>query len=122
MAGDVTEFEGSSVAVVTIATGYATSGEVDIGAAASFAIETPSAFDAATISFLASHDTGGTFTSIYNDAGVEAILTVATTESRMYTVGATLAPYRFIKLRCGNAATPATVSTTRTIYIIQKSG
>ena len=125
MAGDVTEYEGTQITTVTIATGEATSAEIDIGASALFALETPSAFDSATISFKASHNTGGTFCDVYDDSGNEVKLTVATNEARMYTfnsVGAKMNPYKFIKLRCGSTATPATVASTRTLYIISKSG
>jgi len=125
MAGEVTEYEGTAVTQVTIAVGEATSAEVDIGSVSVFAIQTPSAFDAATISFLAARNTGGTFTTIYDDAGVECKMTVATNESRMYslkTVSDTLSPFRFIQLRCGDSSTPATVAAARTLYIIGKSG
>ena len=125
MAGDVTEYEGTGVITVTIATGYATSSEVDIGQFGVFAIESPSEFEAATISFLGAHVSGGAFYSIYDDSSAEVTLAVATTTASMHTLnslGVKISPYRYIKLVCGDAATPATVATDRTIYILGKSG
>ena len=125
MAGDVTEYEGTNLIAVVIATGEATSSEVDIGSSGIFAIESPSEFEAATISFLGSHSTGGTFLSIYDDSSAEVTLAVATTTASMHTlntIGVKIAPYKYIKLVCGDAATPATVAADRTIYILGKSG
>lgn len=79
----------------------------------------PHAWTAATITFLGSNTAGGTFAPIYNEAGNEVELTVAIDKAySINTSVAYLAPFRWIKVRSGNAGLPVQQDADRVLYFM----
>ncbi len=110
-----------AIKTVTIANGASLSGEVDLGGYALAAIQMPSAWTAANLTFQAATASGGTFQEVYDDLGNE--LTVQAAASRCIgidSVAGALAPLRFIKIRSGTAATPVNQAADRTLTLILK--
>lgn len=106
---------------VTISSGTALSAEIDLGSYQLAAIQMPTAWDAANISFQATTASGGTYQDLYNDGGNEVVVVAAA--SRCIAVNAaamSLAPLRYIKIRSGTTGTPVNQTATRTIILILK--
>jgi hypothetical protein len=101
------------------------SGAIDIGGHSMLALYMPGTWQAAAITFLAAPTIDGTYQSVYDDDGNEVAIAaddvVASRCITLNTVAAKLAPYRFIKLRSGIAATPVNQTADRAIKIIVKS-
>lgn len=121
MATPNTDYGPTKVLPVTIASGASLSDIIDLGAHKLCAILMPAAWTAANLTFQAAISPRGTFTDVYDDAGVEVAVTAAT--SRCIGLDATaseLAALRFIKLRSGTAGVPVNQGAARTIYLILK--
>ena len=106
---------------VIIANGQSLSAEVDLAGATILAISMPAAFTGTVLTFQAARATGGTFRNIYDDSGTEVSLTVAA--DRMVAIdfaALKLAPFRYLKIRSGTAATPTAEGAERTLYLITK--
>lgn len=111
------------VRVASIAIGTATSGEVDLQGSVLTGIYTPSVLTNSTLTILAATVSGGTFAAIYNDAGTAVAITVATNASRsigLDTNAISVAPWRFIKIQTGTAASSATEAAARTFFLVTK--
>lgn len=119
---DATVYNGVTLRTVTIALAGATSGEVDLGGYSHFTLITPSALDSGTITFLAAEKSNGTFVNLYDVSGTEVQLTGATNEARAFPLlPATFGGIRYIKIRNGLAAAPATQAEARTFYITART-
>lgn len=109
------------IKTVTIANGASLSSEVDLGGYALTAIQMPTAWTAASLTFQAATASGGTFQDVYDDLGNE--ITVQAAASRCIGIDAVagaLAPLRFIKIRSGTSATPVNQGADRTLILILK--
>lgn len=112
---------GTNVIEATIANGASQSGEIDLGSGRLLAIFMPAAWTAAALTFLAAHESGGTFQDVYGDDGTEESVTAAA--SRVISIddaAGVLASLRYIKLRSGTTGTPVNQGAERTIYLITK--
>lgn len=110
------------VRTVTIALGSATSSEVDLQGAQVVGVFTPSALTNATISFLGSVTSGGTFALCY-DKGTVISTGVATNASRAIgfaTESNALSVWRYVKIQTGTPTSPATEGAARTFYLVTK--
>lgn len=108
---------------VSIVTGTATSGVIDLGGSCLTGIITPSELANATICILASSASDGTFVPIYTDGNSPVNIAVATNQARfvgldMFAVA--VAPARFVKIQLGTTTVSATASATRTFYLVTK--
>lgn len=82
----------------------------------------PAAWTAADLTFLVSHEEYGTYTMLKNSEGTEVKFTVAAGQASMEaTLCAELAPWPFIKLRSGAAATPVAQEAARTFVLVGRS-
>ena len=108
--------------IATIANGASISGEIDLGDKVFAGLIMPAEWTAAVITILVASESGGTFYSLYNDAGTEISLTVAAgTAIGIADVALALAPWRFVKLRSGTAASPVAQEADRVINLVLKS-
>jgi hypothetical protein len=106
----------------TIGSGASISGEIDLGDKVFAGLIMPAEWTAAVITFLVAKESGGTFYSLYNDAGTEISLTVAAgTAVGIADVALALAPWRYVKLRSGTAASPVAQGADRVINLVLKS-
>lgn len=112
----------NGIVTATIANGASISNEIDLGDKVFAGLIMPAEWTAAVITFLVAAESGGTFYSLYNDAGTEISLTVAAgTAVGIADVALALAPWRYIKLRSGTAASPVAQGADRAIAIVLKS-
>lgn len=107
---------------VTIAAGATgLSGVVDLEDYQLAAIQVPSGWVTANISFQAATASDGTYQDVYNDAGNEVVVTAAASRCiGISTAAAAIAPLRYIKIRSGVTATPVNQTATRTLTLILK--
>lgn len=111
----------SNTITITIASGTALSGEIDLGSYQLAAIYMPSSWDAANISFQATTTSGGTYQDLYNDGGNEVVIVAAAGRTISVNAAAmSVAPLRFIKVRSGTTGTPVNQTSNRTIVLILK--
>ena len=98
---------------------------IDLGSTTLFAIEMPDAWQAAAITFLASSTKNGTFKSVYDDSGTEVTIASANISAGRFivpdSVAIKLAPFRYLKLRSGTAATPVNQTVDRQFSIVAKA-
>lgn len=113
------------VSTCKILNGASESSAIALGGRVYFAFTTPAAWTTAAITFLASNEEAGTYSPVYTDGGTE--LTVASgnvAAGRNITLSSSnmnyLAPFKFIKLRSGVAATPVNQGADRTFIIHTK--
>jgi hypothetical protein len=109
------------VSIAAGATGL--SAEVNIGGFELMALEMPTAWTTANLTFKVARETGGTFYDLYDDAGNEVTVTVGGA-SRTITFDSTalkFAPIEWLKIRSGTTATPVDQVTARTLYLILKA-
>jgi hypothetical protein len=114
----VTPPKGSYFAA-TILNGASVSNKIDLGSLRAGSIIMPSAWTAASLTFLVSHD-GTTYSSLYDDTDTEiAILTgnIVAGRARALTIALFL-PYRWIQLRSGTTATPVNQGADRVFQIL----
>lgn len=109
------------IKTITIAQDASLSGEIDLLGFNLFAIEMPSEWTTAVITLAACSESGGTFTPVYDDAGVE--VTIQTGTSRV--IGLDLAALkigalRYIKIRSGTVGSAVTQEAARTLKLICK--
>jgi hypothetical protein len=108
-----------------IAAGASQSEIVNLQGVSLLAIEMPGEWTTADITFLAANDPASTFLPIYDDAGAEVkVASANAVASRMITLDAAalkLAPYQFIKIRSGVAATPVNQAAARALKLIGKA-
>ena len=110
----------SKTITATILSGASTTEEIDLEGHQLAAIQMPSAWTAAGISYLAATESGGTFQAVYNN-GIEVTATVAASTCAVAADNALcLAPLRFIKIRSGTAGTPVNQTADRTLTLILK--
>jgi hypothetical protein len=100
---------------VTIANGASLSGAVDIGGRKLVAIDMPSAWTAAALTFQASAD-GVTYDDMY-DGATERSLTVAASRYMMLNIGDWVGA-RYLKIRSGTSGTPVNQGGARTITLM----
>lgn len=109
---------------VTIAAGASQSDMITVdGQINGFAIEMPTAWTAAGITFLGSHSPTGTFYKIVGDTGTE--LSISATANQVVAVDTAtkvqaLRAFKYIKIRSGTADSPVNQSAERTLYLITK--
>ncbi len=98
------------------------SGEIEIRRFSLFAVDVPAGWITATvITFQASPTSGGTFLNVYDDAGNEVSVTVAASRAvSLDSVALKLAPFRYIKIRSGTAASPVNQTNGPTLTLIAK--
>jgi hypothetical protein len=112
----------ATVIPVSWAKDSATSAEIDTLGYTTHGILIPDSFDSATLSFLTSTTSGGSFRSLYSGDGTEVTVTgVATNRMISFdTVKDELAPWQYIEIRSGSAATIAEQSATVTTYLVSR--
>lgn len=124
MSSPVSIIGAPKVYTVTIAKDASQSGEIELqGQINGFAIEMPTAWDTASITFLGSHSAGGTYKKIVGDTGTELTVTAATNEIIAIDTATkvqALRGFKYIKVRSGTAASPVTQAAERTLYLITK--
>lgn len=100
----------------------ATSAEIDTLGYTTHGILIPDSFDGATLSFLTSTISGGTFRSLYSSDGTEVTVTsVATNRMISFdTIKDELTPWQYVKIRSGSAATIAEQAATVTTYLVSR--
>lgn len=111
--------ERTKVIPVSIASGASQSNVIDLEGLSMLAIEMPSQWTTAALTFLAAPDSTGTFLPIYDDGGTE-VTVAAPAAARMIsldTIALKLAPYRYVKLRSGTAAASTNQAAARTLKI-----
>lgn len=113
------------VSTATIANGAALSSAIALGGRTYFAFSMPAAWTTAAITFLASSEEGGTYLPVYKEDGTELSISSSNAAvDRAISFGATtlsyLAPFKYIKLRSGVAATPVNQGAARTFIIHTK--
>ena len=100
---------------LTIANGASLSGAVDLKGRKLVAIDMPSAWTAASLTFQASPD-GVTYDDMY-DGATERAITVAASRYMMLNIGDWIG-VRFLKIRSGTAGTPVNQGGARTITLV----
>jgi hypothetical protein len=112
----------NGIKTATIANGASISGEIDLGDKVFAGLIMPSEWTATVITILVASESGGTFYSLYNDSGTEVSLTAAAgTAIGIADVALALAPWRYVKLRSGTAASPVAQAADRVISLVLKS-
>jgi hypothetical protein len=98
------------------------SGEIEIRRFSLFAVYVPADWITATaITFQAANTSGGTFFNVYDDAGNEVSVTVAASRAvSLDSVALKLAPFRYIKIRSGTAASAVNQTNSPTLALIAK--
>jgi len=103
-----------------IAKNTSLSGAVDIGGCKYLGISMPAAWDAASLTFQVSHD-GTTYQNLYNDSGVEVSVTAAASRNiALDVVALDLAPWQYVKIRSGTAASAVNQTAARTLTVVGK--
>ena len=101
---------------------YNLSGEVDFDGYQYFTIYVPATWTGTAITLQTSPASGGTFSDVYNDAGIEVSLTVAASRAVTIDVNAlNLASLRYVKFRSGTSASPTDESSAKVLTISCKS-
>ena len=128
MAGDVVSFQGydEKVVTTTIALGSATSGAIDLGDWTYAAIVMPAAWTVPdgtaypTMTFQVSKD-NSTWGNLYTEYNTEVTCYASANNHMSFGTALTfIRPWRYIKIRNGTAAAPATQAAARTIYMVVK--
>ncbi|MDR3560479.1 MAG: hypothetical protein P4N59_03410 [Negativicutes bacterium] len=115
---------GTGTFTTTIQSGQPLSDEIDLGNEQLVAIQMPTGWDAANISFQASMAlaaNGGIYQDLYNDGGNEVIVVAAA--SRCIAINAaalSIAPLRYIRIRSGSTGTPVNQTAARILSLILK--
>jgi hypothetical protein len=103
---------------VTIAISGTLSAAIDVGEGGLVAIQMPSGWDAAALTFKASNDLGGTYADVF-DGSTGLVLTVASTAAAasQYIVlnAGTFAGIRYLKIQSGTTGSPVTQTAARTL-------
>lgn len=107
----------AKVEVLTIASGASQSGVLDCRGFRISAIEIPSAWTAASITFVHSMTADGTFQKLSADADEVTEQATAGETMAIKSNAAPLSGLAFIKLRSGTAATPVSQGASRTIKV-----
>lgn len=112
------------VYTVTIAASASESSAIEIqGQINGFAIEMPTEWTTAAITFLGAHGPDGTYKKIVGDTGTELSVTAATSEIIVVDTATkvqALRAMKYIKVRSGTAASPVVQTANRTLYLITK--
>lgn len=110
----------TKIITVTIASGASQTGAIDLENYQLAAIQMPTAWTAAGISYLAATTKTGTYQPVYSN-GIEVTASVAASTCAVAADNALcLAPLRFIKIRSGTAGTPVNQGADRTLTLILK--
>lgn len=114
-----------STFAATIASGASVSGTIDLGSTRLFAIQMPSGWTAAGLTFLAAtvaadapNCNGATFSSIYDDTGTEVAATVAASQYIVMSVPGKWLGVRCLQIRSGTSGTPVNQAASRTLSIV----
>lgn len=111
--------ERTKTKTATIASGQSLSAEVDVEDYAIYAIEMPTAWTAANLTFQAASASGGTFRDLYGDAGSEVAVVVAADQMiGLDASGPELVGARFLKIRSGTSAAPVNQTAERTLTLL----
>lgn len=98
---------------ISIANGASLSSAIDLDENGIVALQMPSAWTAANLTFQGSYD-GVTFADVYDSAGTELSVTAAASRYIVLTP-ATFAGLRHLKVRSGTTGTPVNQGAARTI-------
>lgn len=101
---------------VSIASGAALSSAVDLSGTSLVAIQMPSAWTTANLTFQAS-DAGTTYNNVYNDAGTEYSVTAGGARY-IITDPTEFIGIRYLKLRSGTAGTTVAQGAARTVTFV----
>jgi hypothetical protein len=105
-------------ATVTIANGASLSSGFSVGAGVPLALEMPSSWTAANITFQASQD-GTNYSNLYDMSGTE--ITVVVAASRYVAMeGINFAGFSYLKLRSGTSGTPVNQGGARTSTVVSR--
>lgn len=102
-------------ATCTIGSGGTLSGVVNISGASYIGLQPPAAFTVAAITFLVSAD-GVTYQTLYDQALTEVAITLGTAPAysiSMGSIGNLLAPWSYVRIYSGSAATPVAQTAAR---------
>lgn len=102
---------------VTISSGTSLSAAIDLGSTILFAIQIPSSWTTANITFQASAD-GVTYANLYDSTGTEVTVTAAASEFIVFSAPAPWMGIRFIKVRSGTSSTPVNQGADRALSIV----
>jgi hypothetical protein len=111
-------------AAATISAGASLSNAINLGQRVIVALQLPSGWDAAALTFQGSYD-GVTFGDIYDDGGTEVTIASGTIVVNRTIVNAgileKLAGVLFLKVRSGTAGVPVNQTADRIIRVMQKA-
>lgn len=124
MSSPISTVGSPKVYTVTIAKDASQSDMITVdGQINGFAIEMPTAWTTAGITFLGAHSPTGTFYKIVGDTGTELSLAAATSEIIAIDTATkvqALRAFKYIKIRSGTADSPVNQAAARTLYLITK--
>lgn len=108
---------------VVVAKSASLSAEFDVEDLKAVSIITPTALEAGTttLSFAAAAVSGGTFYPIIDDSGDEVTVTCVVDSAHAIPLDSTLAklaPFRFLKIRCGTEASPVVQATAARTFTV----
>lgn len=107
---------------VTIANGASQSEIIDLKTSSIVGIIMPSAWTAANLTVLVANDPADTFVPLYDDMGSEVVITAAASRAIAINSNAlNLAPWSYIILHSGTAATPVNQGAARTVILSLKN-
>lgn len=114
---------GCTTKVATIANGASLSDEIDLEGFSLAAIEMPTGWTAASLTFQGCSVSGGIFREIHEDGGTAVAATVAASRIVLLNTNATnnLRALRFIKIRSGTSGTPVNQGAERILTLILKA-
>jgi hypothetical protein len=113
--------ENVKIETVTIAAGASLSNVIPIGSYKYMQIIMPSAWTTANLTFQTCTTSGGTFTDVYDEDGVEVNISASTSRSILFSdESVMLISSLFLKIRSGTTGTPVNQAAARTIYLILK--
>lgn len=114
--------QSKSTGTVTITSGTAVSGNLNMGAKVLSAIIIPAAWTAAALSFQTSDDNGSTWYDVYDDGGTElTIASAAVVAGRRISVDpSAYAGIDCIRLRSGTTASPVNQGADRIITLVYR--
>ena len=102
-------------AIITVAVSSSLAAAIDIGDGGLVAIQMPSAWTAASVTFQASAHLNGTYNDVYDITGTELSITGAAASRYIPLNASTFGGMRYIKIRSGTTGTPVVQTANRTI-------
>lgn len=105
----------NSIALIT--NGTSLSSAIDLGSSRLFAIQIPSSWTTANLTFQASAD-GAVYANLFDSTGTEVTVNAAASEYIVFAVPATWLGIRYLKVRSGTSGTPVNQAADRNINLI----